>query len=76
MCLNDIEDEFYLNGIEVVGIHHIKIFLFLYADDITMFSKTSEGLQNGLNLLSTYCQRWKLAVNTNKTKVMFFSKRR
>ena len=72
MHLNDIEDEFYLNGIEGVDIHHIKLFLLLYADVFTIFSENAEGLQSASNLLSTYCQRWKLAVNTSKTKVMVF----
>ena len=72
MYLNDIEDEFYLNGIEGVDIHHIKLFLLLYADDFKIFSENAEGLQSASNLLSTYCQRWKLAVNTSKTKVMVF----
>ena len=45
MYLNDIEDEFYLNGIEGIDIHHIKLFSLLYADDITLFSETTEGLQ-------------------------------
>ena len=74
MYLNDIEDEFYLNGIEGIDLHHIKLFLLFYADDITLFSETAEGLQIALNLLSTYCQRWKLTVNTKKTKVMIFRK--
>ena len=74
MYLNDVEDEFYLNGIEGIDIHHIKLFLLLYADDITLFSETAEGLQRALNLLYTYRQRWKLSVNTNKTKVMVFRK--
>ena len=54
MYLNDIEDEFYLSRIEGIDIHHIKLFLLLYADDITLFSETAEGLQIALNLLSTY----------------------
>ena len=74
MYLNDVENEFYLNGIEGIDIHHIKLFLLLYADDITLFSETAGSLQRALNLLSTYCQRWKLTVNTNKTKIMVFRK--
>ena len=70
--LNDIENEFYLNGFEGVDIHHIKLFLLLYADDFTIFCENAEGLQSAFNLLSTFCQRWKLAVNTSKTKLMFF----
>ena len=75
MYLNDIEDEFYLNDIEGIDLHRIKLFLLLYADDITstIFSETAEGLLLAFNLLSTYCQRWKLTVNTKKTKVIFFS---
>ena len=74
MYLNDMDDEFYLNGIEWIDIHHIKVFLHLYADDITLFSETAEGLQIALNMLSTYCQRWKFTANTNKTKHNGFSK--
>ena len=74
MYLKDIEDEFYINGIQGVDIHHTKRFLLLYADDITIFSETSERLQRGLILLHKYCQRWKLAVNTNMTKIMVFRK--
>ena len=30
-----------------------KLFILLYADDIVIFSYSSEGLQNGLNYLAT-----------------------
>ena len=60
MYINDIEDEFYLHGINGIEIDTIKVFLLLYADDITIFAETAEGLQEGLNLLSNYCTRWKL----------------
>ena len=32
-------------------------------------------MQNSLNMLSEYCERWGLEVNTDKTKVMVFRKR-
>ena len=38
MYLNDIEKEFYLNGFKGIDIGSIKLFLLLYADDMTMFS--------------------------------------
>ena len=47
-----------------------KMFLLLYADDITIFANTAEEMQNSLNLLSNYCERWKLKVKIMKTKVM------
>ena len=65
--VNDLGDEFYLHNAGGVDIHTLKLFLLLYADDITLFSETAEGLQEGLNLLSNYCDRWKLTVNTDKT---------
>ena len=72
--LNDIEDEFYLHGIEGINIYQIKLFLLFYADDITLFSETVDGLQSGLNVLYNYCQKWRLSVNTVKTKVIVFRK--
>ena len=74
MYLNDIEEEFYLKGVEGIDIGSIKLFLLLYADDMTIFSETEAGLQQGLNVLETYCNRWKLTVNKDKTKVMVFRK--
>lgn len=51
-----------------------KIFLILYADDIVIFANNATELQSSLNSLSEYCSRWKLVVNTNKTKIMVFRK--
>ncbi len=48
--------------------------MLLYADDIIIFADSAEGLQNGLNILSDYCQKWKLTVNKEKTKIMVFRK--
>ena len=68
MYINGIEDKFYLHGIDGIEIGSIKLFLLLYADDITIFAETAEGLQEGLNLLSSYCTKWKLTLNTEKQK--------
>ena len=74
MYVNDIEDYFYLRGAEGVDIYMFKVFLLLYADDITIFAETSDGLQKGLDILKDYCTRWKLTVNTQKSKIMVFRK--
>ena len=47
-----------------MDIYMFKLFLLLYADDITIFAETSDGLQKGLDILTDYCTRWKLTVNT------------
>lgn len=74
MYINDLEDEFYLNGIEGIDIGMIRILLLMYADDIAILATSAENLQKGLDTLYNYCQRWKLTVNTNKTKIMIFRK--
>ena len=55
-----------------MDIGSIKLFLLLHAEDMTIFSETAKGLQERLNVLESYCNRWKLTVNINKTKVMVF----
>ena len=53
----------------------LKLFLLLYADDIIIFSESASGLQNGLNILEhDYCQKWKLTVNVDNSKVIVFRK--
>ena len=74
MFLNDIEEHFILSGLEGIDINMLKIFLLLYADDIVLFANSAEELQEGLNMLSDYCKRWKLKINVSKTKVMMFRK--
>ena len=74
MYLNDIEEHFITHGFKGFEVGMLKLFLLLYADDIVIFSENEEGLQNGLNLLEQYCDKWKLQVNVNKTKVMIFRK--
>ena len=73
--LNDIVDVFFNNGLTCTAVNMSKIFLLLYADDIVLFADSKAELQTSLNALYDYCQKWKLVVNTNKTKIMAFQKR-
>ena len=52
MFINDLEEEFVLNGIDSIDIGLIKLFILLYADDIVIFASSSEGLQNGFEQLN------------------------
>jgi hypothetical protein len=74
MYLNDLEETLQLKGFDGIDVDLFKLFLLLYADDICLVSNTEEDLQNGLNILYNYCERWKLTVNTDKSKVMVFKK--
>lgn len=74
MFLNDLEEHFILKGFDGIDIDIVKMLILLYADDIVIFSETAEGLQKGFDILHEYSDRWKLKVNTIKTKVMIFKK--
>ena len=74
MYLNDLEQEFINKGVEGVQVGMLNLGLLLYADDIILLANSAESLQNSLNVLADYCLRWKLTVNTTKTKIMVFRK--
>ena len=74
MYVNDLEAELAIKRVVGIDIGIININILLYADDIILFSKNPEDLQNALNVLEEYCQRWKLTVNKSKTKIMVFRK--
>ena len=42
---------------------------------MVIFGHTQMDLQISLNMLSEYCKRWGIEVNTAKTKVIVFRKR-
>ena len=70
MYVNDLEHEFQSKGGEGIDIGILKIFLLLYADDITIFASSAEELQTNLNMLSEYWSRNKLILIISKTKIM------
>ena len=45
MFLNDLEEEFLIHDIEGIDIGLIKLFILLYADDIVIFSSSSEAFK-------------------------------
>ena len=47
-----------------------------YADDIVLFSDNPEQLQEMLNIVSEWCKKWRLKINTDKTKIIQFRKSR
>ena len=44
----------------------------LYADDLVLVSETAKGLQTLLNNLESYCRKWHLIINSQKSKAMIF----
>ena len=84
--MNDLQD--FLEGLNIKGIDSIsrdienelmvyfKILILLYADDTILLSESRDDLQIMLNEFSTYCKKWKLKINVQKTKILIFSKGR
>ena len=56
--------------------YHLKLFILLYADDTVILSDTAEDLQEGLIAMEEYCKLWALQINTEKTKVCIFTRKR
>ena len=78
--LNDLETELLSNGNNGITIDnlgndaafYIKIITLLYADDTVIFSEDPDLFQKSLNDFNDYCNKWKLNINTSKTKVIVF----
>ena len=71
--LSDIQEAFDICG-DNPKLNDMEISSLIWADDILILSETPEGLQAKLDNLGIYCNKNKLKVNTDKTKVMTFTK--
>ena len=56
-------------------LNDLTFILMLFADDMVVLANNVLELQNNLDLLYTYCLKWGLQVNTDKTKFVVFRKR-
>ena len=52
-------------------ITEVKMSMLLYADDTVICSESAEGLQQALDALSDYCDKWSLRANIDKNLVVF-----
>ena len=53
-----------------VNLDDTIVSVFLYADDIVLIAPTAENLQRMLDALNSWCRKWKITVNQEKTKVI------
>lgn len=49
-----------------------KLSMLLYADDIVLMADGEDKLQSMLDTLGDWCKRWRVLINTNKSKCMHF----
>lgn len=83
--LNDLHHYLSVNGVPCVEcttypddsiMLYIKILILLFKDDTLLFGSSKEDLQLAIDKFEIYCDKWRLTVNTSKTKIMIFSKGR
>ena len=82
LYLNDLNDHLTSNASRGVTIdveidnmvHFLNIFLVMYADDTVLLAESKTELQGLLSSYETYCDKWKLQVNVDKTKIMILGK--
>ena len=52
----------------------VNLSLLLYADDTVIFAENPNDLQDRLQKVELYCNKWKLKHNVNKCKIVIFSR--
>ncbi|MEW8548192.1 MAG: reverse transcriptase family protein, partial [Candidatus Thiodiazotropha sp.] len=71
--LNSEDESPSINGIDI---DRMCFFILMFADDMVLFSESPDELQTLLDNLHRYTTDWGLKINTAKTKVLIFQKRR
>ena len=70
--INDLDNSFSNDKCAPLKLLDHDVSCLLFADDLVILSESKTGLQNCLNNLEEYCNKWQLTVNVNKTKSMIF----
>ena len=74
LYIHDLPSIFSFDGNDPIVVDHTQINCLIYADDLVSMSTSAEGLQDCLNKLATYCNKWKLQVNLKKTKIILINR--
>ena len=57
-------------GLTIQEPMHISVLF--YADDIAIISESEGGIQQMLDKLIDWCNKWRIVINENKTKILHF----
>ena len=71
--INNLVQEFD-NLCEPVFLRDRALSCLLYAHDLVLLSTSEKGLQHAIDKVQSYCEKWNLKINVNKTHIMIFSK--
>lgn len=53
-----------------ITVDDLKMFVHMFADDMTILAESKKGSQSGLDALDECCSFWGLIVNIDKTKIV------
>ena len=70
--INDISSEILSDSSPIL--YDLRVSHLLYADDLVLLSLTEERLQRNINKVKDVFNKWGLVINTDKSKIMTFSK--
>lgn len=56
--------------------NNYNLSLLLYADDIALISHSENDMQHMLDTVDAWCRKWRLRINSQKSKVVHFRKNR
>ncbi len=71
MYINPLLAELKSSGIGV-HVENMVLSVLAYADDLVLLAETENDLQCLITILQRWCYKWRLSINTDKTKVMHF----
>lgn len=69
--VNDLVAE--INSLDIgISAGNLKVSILLYADDIALLFKSEEDLKRLLDVLHSWCKKWRVLINTDKSKCVHF----
>ena len=69
--INDLADDLKSANLGV-NVNETIINLLMYADDVVLLTDAADKLQRMLNIVHSWCRKWRLTVNGGKTKIVHF----
>ena len=66
----------YISCDDITVDRYLRLMVLMYADDTIVMANNKENLQKAIDNMCKYCERWKLKMNSSKTKVTVFGNRK
>ena len=76
LFMADLESHMSQEKCKGIQVNNSVLHLLMFADDLILFSDSSEGLKLPLSSLESYCRCWDMKTNPTKTKVLILSNMR